>query len=135
MEKIKKAYYYLFYKLYKFWDHVSVPKFWSDWKASFTIDVLEIWFYISIYSYVSIFLDRKISLSITEPSGFIPYIIIFGFNIYFFNSPSKWKPYFEEFEKWPKRRNLIGGIIVWSLIALIIINFIFSVNLMKSIFG
>ncbi|KPE48970.1 hypothetical protein [Chryseobacterium indologenes] len=130
--KIKEAYYYLFYKLYKWYE--SGPFVWySDWKAGISIIALEIWTCVSIYSYLSIFLNRKISLSITEPSGFIPYIIILSTNLYFFSSSHKWKLYFEEFEKWPKRKNLISGIIVWSIIALIIFNFIFSINLMKSL--
>lgn len=109
--------------------------FFSNFRAGLVIIALEIWLCISIYGYLSIFLGRKISLSITEPSGFIPYAIIVSSNIYFFSSPNKWKSYFEEFEKLPKRKNLIGGIIVWSIIVLIVINFIFSVNLMKSIIG
>lgn len=116
---------------------VSYPfgDFFSSFRASLVIIALEIWFSISIYSYLSIFLSEKINLSITEPSGFIPYAIIVGLNIYFFNSSNKWKPYFEEFEKWPKRKNLKGEIIVWSIIVLIIINFIFSVSLMKNLIG
>lgn len=135
MKKIKKTYYYFFYKLYKFWDYFSYPKFATDWKAGFSISVIEIWFCITIYSYLSIFLDRKVSLSITEPSGFIPYILILTFNIYMFNSPIKWKSYFEEFEKFSKRKNRIGGIVVWGIIILLIVNFVFSVNLMKNIIG
>ncbi|MCS4300660.1 hypothetical protein [Chryseobacterium sp. BIGb0232] len=134
---MKKAYYYFFYKLYKIMLQISYPfgDFFSNFRAGLVIIALEIWLCISIYGYLSIFLGRKISLSITEPSGFIPYAIIVSSNIYFFSSPNKWKSYFEEFEKLPKRKNLIGGIIVWSIIVLIIFNFIFSVNLMKSMIG
>ena len=117
------------------WTSYPFGNFLIGFRASLAIIALGIWFYISIYSYLSIFLDRKISLSITEPLGFIPCIVILSSSIYFFNSPNKWKPYFEEFDKWPKSKNLVGGIIVWSIITLIIVNFIFSVNLMKNLIG
>lgn len=130
MNKIKQAYYYFFYKIYKvmLWTSAPFGNFFSDFRASLVIIALEIWFCITIYSYLSIFIGEKISVSITEPSGFIPYVVIVGLNIYFFNSSYKWKPYFEEFENWSKRKNLIGSIIVWSIILFIIINFFASIH-------
>lgn len=130
---MKKAYYYLFYKLYKWYERE--PFVWySDWKAAISIIALEIWCYVSICSYLSIILGKKINLAIAEPTGFIPYLLIVASNIYFF-TPSKWEPYFNEFQEWPKSKNLTGGIIVWSTIILVILNFIFSVNLMKNLIG
>lgn len=43
--KIKEAFNYLFYTFYTFWEFVSIPKFWSDAKAIFSIIVLEMFAY------------------------------------------------------------------------------------------
>ena len=51
MNEMKKAYYYLFYKLYKFWEYISIPKFWSDFKAIVSIIALEIWSFFSIINF------------------------------------------------------------------------------------
>ena len=38
-----------------------------------------------------------------------------------------------EFENWPKKKNIRGGIIVWGIIIFIIANLIFSFYLMSLI--
>ncbi len=48
-----KAYYYLFYKIYKFYEKAPA-RFWSDWKASISITALEIWLLFLLFNVRSI---------------------------------------------------------------------------------
>lgn len=132
---LNEAYYYLYYIIYKFWSKNYSPLLSNSFKADVCMMALKIWFLISIYSYLSIFMGKKIKVSITEPLGLIPVILIIGSTLYFFTFSNKRNLYFEKFDKMPKRKNQIGRIIVWSIVIFICVNFILSVNIMKSIFG
>lgn len=120
---IKKAYYYLFYKLYKF-SEAAPSKWLSDWKAELCIDVLEIFIVASFIYYFDISLGNGnffylfFMLAISIPN----YLI--------FHHKDQWKTIVEEFDTLPKKQNRIGGIIIWSIILLIIINLILSVYYM-----
>lgn len=122
---LKKAYYYLFYQLYKFWDWISYPKFATAWKAGFSICVLEFWVYFSCIRYYTLLNNIKIHLNFFDPIILIPFILILGIDyIAFVHYDYVWKKYNSEFDNLPRSRNIIGGIIVWSIIiAIIIIHF------------
>lgn len=126
-----RAYYYLFYKFYKFWEKVSIPRFWSEWKASLSIIVTQIWLMISLFVYYKVFIDRYYQLneSLLFTIGFILFII----NYLAFHQKDKWKTIVEEFDNLSKKKNTIGSIIVWSLVILIIVIIIFSFYLMNKI--
>jgi len=128
-----RAYYYLFYKFYKFWEKVSIPRFWSEWKASLSIIVTQIWLMISLFVYYKVFIDRYYQLneSLLFTIGFILFII----NYLAFHQKDKWKTIVEEFDNLSKKKNTIGSIIVWSLVILIIVIIIFSFYLMNKIDG
>ena len=77
---IKKAYYYLFYKLYKFSE--AAPSRWlSDWKAELVIDVLWIFTGASGLFYYSVFTNDRINVS--DRFGAILAIIFISFPNYF----------------------------------------------------
>lgn len=118
MEIIKQGYYYLFYKLYKFWDYISVPKFWSDVKASLSIDLLVLFTIASIFFYLS-FENKTLFLTCL--------ILMLFISNYFLLKDVVWKDYSDYFDKLPKSKNRNATIIVWSIIVLIIINFIYSI--------
>lgn len=125
MQKIKCAYYYLFYKLYKFWDYVSYPKFATAWKAGLSIIILEIWLYFSCINYYTFLTNTKIHLSFFNPIVFFPFVLILAIDyIAFIHYEDVWKKYNEEFDNIPKIKNVIGSIIVWSIIiSVIVIHF------------
>jgi hypothetical protein len=135
MERIKRAYYYFYYRIYKTFNKDDHPLFSVGFRADIVIMAVKGWTAIALYAYLSILLGYRIELSITEPLGLIPFVLAVGSTLYFLTFSNKWKPYFEEFEKLPKRKNLIGGIIVWGMVILSFINFIISVNLMKNSLG
>ncbi|MCK0202759.1 hypothetical protein MWN41_06970, partial [Ornithobacterium rhinotracheale] len=55
-----------------------------------------------------------------------PLIFIFALNYLLFVHSDKWKEYNAEFDKLPKKKNIIGGIIVWTIVIFIIANFFIS---------
>ncbi|AZA77613.1 hypothetical protein EG347_08840 [Chryseobacterium sp. G0186] len=115
-----KIYYYLFYKLYKFWEYVSVPKFWSDVKASLSIDLLVLFAVSSVFFYFDIsFGDKTIFLACL--------ILMLFVSNYFLLQESVWRKYIDYFEALPKNKNRNGSILVWSIILLILLSFIHSI--------
>jgi hypothetical protein len=133
---MKRAYYYLYYTIYKAWSKNYNPLLSNNFKADVCIMALKIWFLGVIDTYLSIILSfDSTDISITSPKVIVSLILVIGSTLYFFTFSDKWKPYFEEFEKLPKRKTLIGAIIVWSIVVFIFINLIFSVELMKRLNG
>lgn len=131
---IKQIYSYLFYKLYKFWERVSVPKFWSDWKSGISMLALEIWLLVSVMVYYKVFTKRDlINNALRHPLTFIILAILIMIKLMMFEHQDRWKKYVIEFDKWPKRKNRKGTIVVWSVIILIVANLIFSYYLMSKI--
>lgn len=126
---MKKGYYYLFYKLYKHYERG--PSVWmSDWKASFSLDVL---FYSIIFSaifYYKILFNRNLHISENNIYAIILVIMVGGSNYFIFHHKDQWKHYVHEFDKWPKDKNRKASLIAWSAIILIIANFIFSICLL-----
>lgn len=137
MKSLKRIYYYFFYKLYKFWDYISVPKFWSEWKAGISIVALELWSVFTALNYYDIINNSKEKLSLTSPVILIPLLIIIILNYIAFDYYDYvWKKYNIRFDNLPKRKNMIGGIIVWTIILFIIIAFFTSTfYLHKTIYG
>ena len=89
---MRKAYYYLFYRIYRVVDKSSKAMggaFLTDFKAVCLLIILEIYLLFSIGIYVV------------------------------------------EFERWPKRKNVIGGWIVVSLMSLLVVNFVFTFYLLS----
>ena len=134
--KPKKVYQYLFYKLYKFYDVDSIwlgAKRWTDWKAPFSLLVLEFWLLISFYNYYDVFTEKDFS-SYSKNIISLATLLIFVIIKYFvFEQRNRWKEYIIEFDKWPKKKNKIGTIMVWMLVLFIMANFIFSFYLISQI--
>lgn len=132
MEKLKRAYYYLFYKLYKFSE--AAPSRWlSDWKAGVVIFVLEIWILLSIGVYYAVATKTVVELSIFKPIVFIPFLMLMVLNYYTFIHTDVWKDYVKEFDQLPKRTNRIGSWIVFGVVVLVIANLVFAFYLMSQV--
>lgn len=125
-----KLYYYLFYKLYKFWE-TAPARFWSEWKASLSIVILQIWFVASLFVYYKVFVNNYYQFN--KNLFILLGITLFVINYYTFHYNDKWKNKVEEFNKLPKNKNFFGGIIVWSIIAIIICIILLSFYLMSQV--
>ncbi|PZR20477.1 MAG: hypothetical protein DI535_29890 [Citrobacter freundii] len=129
MKKIKRAYYYFFYKLYKAAKYTSYPfgDFLLDFRAAIGIVILEAWIFISLLLYLS-FIDKlPIELTILSPIVYLPAILIFVVNYIAFIHTDIWKQYNKEFDKLSKKQNRIGSWIVLGIVLLIVGNLILSV--------
>ena len=130
---LRKAYYYFFYKFYRF-SEAAPSRWWSEWKASFSMDALIVFVLLIAGGYYSITTKRDMLL------GGSPKVIIWIvglsialINYFIFNHRDKWRSYVEEFDAWPKKKNRIGSIVVWSIVFLIFANLIFMYYLMSQI--
>lgn len=130
--KIKQAYYYLFYKFYKV-AMTGTIKSLSSFYAGIGIIALEIWFLLSLYNYYSIFFNRYATLELISFKVIFSFVLILAINYFAFSYTDKWKDYVAEFDQWPRKRNIIGGIITWGIILFIIANLIFSFYLTSQI--
>jgi hypothetical protein len=125
----KKLYFYLFYKLYKFWDFVSFPKIWTDAKAVLTITVLELSFIYTTIIYYKLFINPNSHFGEGVAMIFLPTISIATINFYIFIYSDKSKEIVREFEKWPEKKNDFGTMIVWGVVIFIVGNLVFACNI------
>ena len=118
-------YYYLFYKLYKFWEVASTPKFWSDAKAVLSINILELFIVTSLIAYY-----RALVKSSHFGNGVLEYIlivlIILVFNYFIFYSRDQWKKIISAHDQYPVTNHKKYDIILSIMIVAIVTNFIFS---------
>ncbi len=131
MLSIKRTYDYFFYKLYKSFE-AAPSRWWSDWKASFFLMVIEIWIGLSILNYFSV-LYPKINLTdrfltVVSISIVIGLVAIKYFS---FEYQDRWKSVIKTFDELPKRKNKIGTYVVWGIVLLILGNLIFSFYLLS----
>jgi hypothetical protein len=129
-----RAYYYLFYKLYKFgeWSPSTFP---SDWTSTLAILALEIGFLISLKVYYFDFFDRNDDWNPLALQTIIPFGAILLLNCFAFLINDKWKVYVNEFDQWPKSKNLIGTWVVVGIFAFVIANIVISFHIMGQITG
>ncbi len=127
---IKKAYYYLFYRLYKVTKRGAIKSL-SKFYAGIAIAALEFWLALSVYIYYTIFINRYAKLP--KNSVIVMSLILLLIDYLAFIHNDKWKDYMAEFDNWPKKKNIRGGIIAWGIIIFIIANLIFSFYLMSLI--
>jgi hypothetical protein len=120
---MKKAYYYLFYKLYKW---IGEDNWGTDWKATLIIDILIYFIITASFIYYKIYFNRFIHLSENNADIIILVILVSVPNHFIFNHSDQWKDIVNEFDKLPKRKNKIGGWIVFGVVLLIITNLVFA---------
>ncbi|MRX42071.1 hypothetical protein GJU43_22580 [Flavobacterium sp. LC2016-23] len=136
MKFIKKSYYYFFYRIYRsieYTSELSGGKFLTFHKASLVVLALEAWVFFSFMAYYRIFTKTSIQLSFSMPIIYVPAIIIYVFNYFTLDYKDNWKQFNVEFANYSKRKNRIGGWIVFGIILLIISNFIFSFYLISQV--
>ncbi|MRX42072.1 hypothetical protein GJU43_22585 [Flavobacterium sp. LC2016-23] len=136
MKFIKKSYYYFFYKIYRSIEYTS-NSFGGETlissKAGLVMLALQVWVLISISAYYAIYTKTFIELTISMPIVYIPAIIVFAFNYFTLDYKDNWKKYNVEFANYSKRKNRIGGWIVFGIILLVISNLIYAFYLMGEV--
>lgn len=115
---IKKAYYYLYYKLYRFAVSISDDAI-NEWKPLVTILILEVFLIAEIFIWYSV-ATKKIFVVSNPLTSFLPVVAIIGIaNYIFFLHKNRWRNYVDEFESYDKKKKSFGGLIVFLIIALI----------------
>jgi hypothetical protein len=136
MKFIKKSYYYFFYKIYRSIEYTS-KAFGGETlissKAGLVMLALQVWALISISAYYAIYTKTFIELTISMPIVYIPALIVFAFNYFTLDYKDNWKKYNVEFANYSKRKNRIGGWIVFGIILLVISNLIYAFYLMGEV--
>lgn len=127
---IRKAYCYLFYKLYKF-SEAAQSRWLSDWKAELVIDVLWVFIALSGLVYYTVFTKQVINLGNGRFAAILGIILICIPNYFIFHHRDQWKKIIPAFDKLPKRTNRMGSWMVFAVILIIVINLIFSFYLMS----
>jgi len=133
MKKIKTAYAYLFFFLYK---QVSKPKpqFLLYFKTAVSLVALEFMIVIATFIY---FTDiTKLSLLPEKPNIYLILLTIVPFifiKFWFFERKDKWKNYVSKFEQWPEKRKKKWNLIMRIIIFFVIANVVFSFYLMSQI--
>jgi len=136
MKFVQKSYYYFFYKIYRSIEYTSKSfggESLMSSKAGLVMLALEAWGLFSAVNYYTVCTKRYIEFTISMPIVYIPVIILFAFNVFTLDYKDNWKKYNSEFANYSKRKNRIGGWIVFGIILLIISNLIFSFYLMSQI--
>lgn len=136
MKSIKKCYYYFFYKIYhSIWytSNAFGGESLISYKAGLVMLALEAWILFSFVAYYRICTKISMQLSITMPIVYIPLILVFAFNYFTIHYKDNWKKYNFEFDNYSKRKNRIGGWIVFGIVILVISNFAYSLYLMSLI--
>lgn len=123
MKKIKQAYFFLFYKMYKW---IGEDNWSADWKASLSIDVLVFFVILSFIVYYTTFIDRYFELGDSNIIVFVFIVVISVPNYFIFHHRDQWKEIVKNFDNLPKKKNLIGGWIVFGVVLLIFTNLIFA---------
>ncbi|WP_326983446.1 hypothetical protein VUJ46_02550 [Chryseobacterium sp. MYb264] len=135
MRKINKIYDYFFYKMYKWVEYTSElggGRFWSDWKASLSMDGIIYFIIISLFIYCKVIFGYTIDINFDNRYVLILVIPVALFNYFVFNHNDRWRRIISTFDELPSKKNVIGGWIVLGIILMIISNLIFSYYLLFS---
>lgn len=136
MKFINKSYYYFFYRIYRsieYTSELSGGKFLTEYKAGLVMLALETWILLSLGAYYVIYTKNFIELTISMPIVYIPAVIVYAFNYLTIHYKDRWNKYNVEFANYSKRKNRIGGWIVFGIILLIISNLIYAFYLMGEV--
>jgi len=128
-----KAYYYLFYKFYRFGE-LSPSSFPSDFTSTFAITVLETILIFSLNFFYIDFVNKDYVLTFNLQT-IAPLVVVFIVNYLAFIRSDKWKDYNKEFEQLPTDVNNRGTAIVMGVVLVIITSMWYSIHVMSVITG
>jgi carbon starvation protein CstA len=120
---MKKAYYLLFYKLYRFWEAVGDDN-WSDWKALVIIGGCQALLLIELLVWWTVI--TKVGADFSKYLLIVPGLFIAVMNYYVFLHNDHWKVYEAEFKSYSSRKNRIINLSVLMFILLVIGSLIFA---------
>ncbi|QKJ30324.1 hypothetical protein HQ865_11315 [Mucilaginibacter mali] len=123
---IVKSYYYLFYKLYKFFLSHESTKWLADVKAIILLCSLEVWLLFSLNNYFDFLNHHHSKLSFFSLKVVLPLFFVLIIKWILFIKNEDWKGYVQEFDKLPYKKNRKGTWIVFAIVIVSAANFVFS---------
>jgi hypothetical protein len=122
---MKKLYYLLFYKLYRFGKTVSDDN-WSDWKALLIVEVLNGFILSTIDISIQILFNKSFILDLPKPTFIILFAAFSLLHYYFFLHNNNWKQYIEEFKGYSSGKNNTINFLVFLFILMVLCSLIFA---------
>jgi hypothetical protein len=124
---MKKAYYLLYYKLYRLFKSIYDDGL-ADWKAGVIIQTLQIFILLIIYGQILVVSKKNIIPNVNPKLWAIPLAIFFALiNYYIFLEKKFWKVYEGEFKRYSKNENLIINLSVFcfcfGILSILIITY------------
>ena len=116
MMNLKKAYYYLFYKLYRI-GKMSAFLSQSEWIGFLLINIICFFFVFSLFNYFSVVFS---SIRINDILFYIMYGLICIYNFVTFHLWDQWKKIIQEFNKLPEKEKCVWDLFVYLFIGLIL---------------
>jgi len=107
------VYDYIFYKLFRFADGTPSKLWPTEFKALATLCVIEAWLLVATAIVLS--LDHGVVTGPNTISIVIAVSVVFGSNYLLFEWKDRWKNIVKRFEQWPRKKQVIGGYFVWSI--------------------
>ena len=128
---LKDLYKYSFYILYK--TNCFSSSWGADWRAGGLLMVLTFFLFTSMFLYFGVLFTYEYPMD-----NIILYMIVFGiiFNIINFRtffSNNNWRSIIAKYDKWPDKKNLIRGGIVYAFLICVFANFLISVWFYQSL--
>lgn len=122
---MKKAYYFLFYKIYSFFKFISDDG-WSAWKSLIIVGGLNVFLILSVDIYFKIIFRKGFILELPKTAFIIIFAAISIIHYYYFLHDNSWEDYEKEYEKYSKKTRIIGTWAVFIFIIAVIVNLIFA---------
>jgi L-cystine uptake protein TcyP (sodium:dicarboxylate symporter family) len=131
MRMIMRAYDYVFYTFYRFWE-IAPSRWWSEWKASVTLVFLCV-LLISAISNIQNYLFKNVSLS-----DYPYFSLALGLGIgiihhFMYTYKDKWKKKIEKFRDIDKKKDVYGVLLVLIIVILIISVYSYSNHLLRTV--
>ena len=119
-----KFYKYIYYKLYQLTEPMG---FWPEYRAGLLMIFLNIAFLSIFTSYYIILTKTRIPPLISDVLVYaLPtFLAIFNYNL--FLHKNRWKQIVKEFDKLSMKQDLIGGLLIWTLIVAICVYSIYLI--------
>jgi len=123
--------YYLFYKFYRLFERFKTTRWLTDYKAILVLTYLEVIVFCSFYNNYHYYKGTLASYDYFSFGIGIPMLLIILAKWFFFVKDDSWRNYIKVFDNYRNEENEKGGYIVLGLVVAIMVNFSFSLYLIR----
>ena len=122
---VVEMYYYFFYKIYNFIKYFKSKGFGNKFRAIILMAFIEGWLLFAIYNYIDVFFKQRTIIQFFSFKS-IPFIIIVLLKWFAFIRNDRWKVYEQQFDQWPRAKNIQGTYVVLGVVTFVFGNLILS---------